>query len=1350
MARSSAWWGATTDAADGHSSARGGKAADAAESDGVEHEGPRDGLHRHVNSADANERRRDEILESAAVEVAAVLRGAKRIQAAFRRAKRRRLRLPGSDSPPSRLRPTAASWSPHVWPGGWASAPPARPRPHVTADGSAHREHDAQRQEAPAGTAGERGEADARGRAATAVQRVARGWAARRRGAKVGAPTPRWAEVAAAASTMAWPPSTALQRQQQERSRRQQATGEREREREQERERRQRTRPPLRPEQEQRQQGGAAPPAARATRGSRRRSSSSSPRRPCFTPPANLFELLEEEDRDSSDAVDGALALGREARGRKSGEALAHARVAQHSVRREPSASTMAAQTGDKAQSGEPRGRVAKTLETPCESQGSSLRTSSVPCEHRHALSATTDARASSDRDCEATEPRRGSSQGRAAGVGAEDCAGAGFALCTLMALGMARTVEDVAPGFEALEPAMADAYASAASASADAEQPAPPYGGGGGSPRPSEVEAEISADEDDECGRGSGASDGEAAPPPLFFYSHRANRVGEAKACLSNWFPCRFLDDLGREFTSSEQFMMHRKALLFNDTASAERILATSNPAEAQRLGRQVRGYDDARWAKHARTFVEDGIFRKFMQNEHLGVHLEATGERLLVECSPTDGRWGIKADAGAAAAMSEAELARRALDGNWLGHCLMRARARLRLRRRVAEHDEPLPLCATVRYQRLADLLERLLAVPLEERPVVCSKTGARWDDAELVELLRAFPERGGFPADPTHVLPEAREQNGKMDVEQIKAAYTLLRAELDRGWVKKFATRAAVPHHVIKESPIFLVPKRHNGAQKTKDQQVDLIEGLVRDGVPSWRWVDHASYPEGGSLNDATSMSVPCTLDDVPYASQLIMSLRTADGTLSDADKRRVELFKLDLESAYRMWPIAKDSRHLFYFRFLDPDKPIPQYVQDGGQPRDEDMVYFEKQVLSFGWVRSVEYFVRVSKSVKALALWTDCPGLEAHFVPRDKQELCVYVDDFLSLTVGGWGQRAKDRLLALCSLLDLPVSEEKLATEGAVELLKEFLGITLSPETESMFLSPERVSEGLARLRAAAGKRVMLRKDFASLVGVLSFAASCCPAGRTFMRRLWDRLKWSRGKRRVRLGRGVRLDLDWWLRFWEQYNGKSLSLDAFETTAEELSLWTDASFSGFGACFMTPDGPQYFGGRWSDYGLNPKAEGFHISELEACAVALAMDLWGKYLSQRRIVMRCDNEATVHMINTGRCKDPGMMCSMRSLFFTMAKHSFAMNSKHVKTEDNVLADSASRWFDDPKYREVFFKFARDEFGFERDEMTQVTPTLDIAELLRKIKKARAAAARHELARNKRAARTARRAAA
>ena len=77
LARSSAWWGATTDAADGHSSARGGKAADAAESDGVEHEGPRDGLHRHVNSADANERRRDEILESAAVEVAAVLRGAK-------------------------------------------------------------------------------------------------------------------------------------------------------------------------------------------------------------------------------------------------------------------------------------------------------------------------------------------------------------------------------------------------------------------------------------------------------------------------------------------------------------------------------------------------------------------------------------------------------------------------------------------------------------------------------------------------------------------------------------------------------------------------------------------------------------------------------------------------------------------------------------------------------------------------------------------------------------------------------------------------------------------------------------------------------------------------------------------------------------------------------------------------------------------------------------------------------------------------------------------------------------------------------------------------------------------------
>ena len=196
--------------------------------------------------------------------------------------------------------------------------------------------------------------------------------------------------------------------------------------------------------------------------------------------------------------------------------------------------------------------------------------------------------------------------------------------------------------------------------------------------------------------------------------------------------------------------------------------------------------------------------------------------------------------------------------------------------------------------------------------------------------------------------------------------------------------------------------------------------------------------------------------------------------------------------------------------------------------------------------------------------------------------------------------------------------------------------------------------------------------------------------------------------------------------------------SLCLEELWRDAEELQFWTDASTGecdenglslgggGFGACFMTPDGPQYMGGSWKSIGVD--IAGLHVSEVEMLAVSLAVETWGKYLQQRRIVMRCDNSACVESINRQRCKDPGMAVGLRCLFLTMAKHSFLMRSKHIGTKENVLADSASRedW-------DEFFRFAKEEFGLESNDMERVEPTLDMEDMMRRIRKAKASVARY-----------------
>ncbi|KFY25174.1 hypothetical protein V493_04778 [Pseudogymnoascus sp. VKM F-4281 (FW-2241)] len=95
--------------------------------------------------------------------------------------------------------------------------------------------------------------------------------------------------------------------------------------------------------------------------------------------------------------------------------------------------------------------------------------------------------------------------------------------------------------------------------------------------------------------------------------------------------------------FTCAEQFMMYCKAGRFNDRDTQKLVLATSNPKEQKRLGRQVKGFYDARWDEVKTEVVTAGSVAKFARNRKLRGKLLATGNRLLVEASSQDPVWGI-----------------------------------------------------------------------------------------------------------------------------------------------------------------------------------------------------------------------------------------------------------------------------------------------------------------------------------------------------------------------------------------------------------------------------------------------------------------------------------------------------------------------------------------------------------------------------------------------------------------------------------------------------------------------------------------------------------------------------------
>lgn len=106
----------------------------------------------------------------------------------------------------------------------------------------------------------------------------------------------------------------------------------------------------------------------------------------------------------------------------------------------------------------------------------------------------------------------------------------------------------------------------------------------------------------------------------------------------LQNRFPVDV-----QEYSSTEQFMMYHKAMIFLDREIACQIMQTDDVRKIKNLGRQVKNYDEYVWKYFRSKVVYEGNKAKFTQNESLKEALFATKGTTLVEAAPNDAIWGI-----------------------------------------------------------------------------------------------------------------------------------------------------------------------------------------------------------------------------------------------------------------------------------------------------------------------------------------------------------------------------------------------------------------------------------------------------------------------------------------------------------------------------------------------------------------------------------------------------------------------------------------------------------------------------------------------------------------------------------
>jgi hypothetical protein len=197
---------------------------------------------------------------------------------------------------------------------------------------------------------------------------------------------------------------------------------------------------------------------------------------------------------------------------------------------------------------------------------------------------------------------------------------------------------------------------------------------------------------------------------------------------------------------------------------------------------------------------------------------------------------------------------------------------------------------------------------------------------------------------------------------------------------------------------------------------------------------------------------------------------------------------------------------------------------------------------------------------------------------------------------------------------------------------------FLGLEIDSVQQTVSVPQRKLVMIKAKVEDALKSPRVTLKELQSLIGSLSFICRAIAPGRAFLRRLIDltcgaRNAWAK----INLSIGAIKDLQMWLVFLSDFNGISIIPEQVWSNGQELQLFTDACKTiGFGG---------YFRGKWFQGKWPPDVSKNHsIAWLEFFPILVAVVLWGKVLTGKRIILRSDNKSVIAIVNkqTSKCKE------------------------------------------------------------------------------------------------------------
>ena len=451
--------------------------------------------------------------------------------------------------------------------------------------------------------------------------------------------------------------------------------------------------------------------------------------------------------------------------------------------------------------------------------------------------------------------------------------------------------------------------------------------------------------------------------------------------------------------------------------------------------------------------------------------------------------------------------------------------------------------------------------------------------------------------------------------------------------------------IPFENYIQSPVGLVPK---SGGKTR-----LIFHL------SYHFKDETQFRmQNNSVNGCMPREI-CTVKYNDLDAAVRACLETSELAMERNGNKIIFLGKTDLSSTFRVLCMNRKSFCWLVFKAIDP--------------MDGKTKYFMDKCLPFGTSISCSHYQRFSNSLRHITRYR-----------TGQKAINNYLDDFLFIAIAKWiCNQMIAGFIKLCNELRIPIADEK--TEWASTLLV-FLGIMLDGKYQLLSIPLEKQERALKLLNDLTGKKKITVKQLQVIAGYLNFLTRAIFAGRTFNRRIYAKYAKVNAQLKphyhIKVDDELRFDCEVW-RFFLSHHRKvpvcrpMVDLDKI-VTAEELFFYTDASGKfdcGIGAIFDK----SWFFGQWEPGFIRDKEPS--IDYLELIGLTAALLTWGEEIKNKRVLIYCNNQAVVAMVNkmTSTCKN--CMYLLRLIVLNNLIHNRRVFVQYVKSADNELADALSR---------------------------------------------------------------------